>query len=154
MVTLTILRTYSIFWNLFKFATYVDLNKCLKQIKLPISLRTCAPITELPSGKSTMTSALNFRKKKLIPIEKLTFFAEYRFVAFSIHWDQGSINLSLKTGSGSYQQTRIRFLNKVGSGCGVFDRIRIRFFKLDPDPVFKIKDGSGSGSFSQIRIRL
>ena len=33
----------------FKFAAFVDLNKGLKQIKLLISLHTCAPISELPS---------------------------------------------------------------------------------------------------------
>ena len=32
----------------------VDLNICLKLIKLPISLYTCATISELPSNISTM----------------------------------------------------------------------------------------------------
>ena len=35
-------------------ATAVNLNKCLKQIKLPILLGTCAPTPELPSNKNTM----------------------------------------------------------------------------------------------------
>ena len=30
--------------NKFNFATTVDVNKCLTQIRLPISLYTCAPI--------------------------------------------------------------------------------------------------------------
>ena len=38
----------------FGYPTILDLNKCLKQIKLQISLRTCAPIYELPSNISTM----------------------------------------------------------------------------------------------------
>ena len=37
----------------FKFATTVDVNKCLTQIKLPISLYKCAPISKLPSHIST-----------------------------------------------------------------------------------------------------
>ena len=41
----------------FKFAT--ALNKRLKQIKLQISLHTCAPIAELPSSKTTMVIAAN-----------------------------------------------------------------------------------------------
>ena len=36
--------------NNFKFSTDVDLSKCLKQIKLPILLYTCAPFSELPSN--------------------------------------------------------------------------------------------------------
>ena len=32
-----------------RFATALDPNKCLKQIKLPISLHTCVPISKLPS---------------------------------------------------------------------------------------------------------
>ena len=36
----------------FIFATAIDLYKCLKQIKLPISLYTCAPIA--PFDISTM----------------------------------------------------------------------------------------------------
>ena len=47
------------FQDNFKFATAVDLNKCLKQI---ISLFTCAPISELPSytmiGTNTFGTAL------------------------------------------------------------------------------------------------
>ena len=35
------------------FVTSLDLNKCLKEIILPISLDTCAPISELPSYIST-----------------------------------------------------------------------------------------------------
>ena len=38
--------------NNFKFITAVDLNKCLKQIDLPISLHTCEPISELLSNVS------------------------------------------------------------------------------------------------------
>ena len=34
----------------FRFATDIDLIKCLKQIKLPISFHTCAPIFELLSN--------------------------------------------------------------------------------------------------------
>ena len=42
------------FQNHFKFLHGVDLNKCLTQIKLPISLHTCAPTSELLSNISTM----------------------------------------------------------------------------------------------------
>ena len=37
----------------FRFATNLDLSKCLKQIKLPISLHARTPISELPSDIST-----------------------------------------------------------------------------------------------------
>ena len=40
--------------NNFKFATASDLNKCLDQVKLPISLNTCTPMTELPTSISTV----------------------------------------------------------------------------------------------------
>ena len=33
-----------------KFAVNVDPNECLKQIKVPITLNACAPISELPSN--------------------------------------------------------------------------------------------------------
>ena len=35
------------------FAAAIDVNKCLKQIELPISLHMCASIYELPSNIST-----------------------------------------------------------------------------------------------------
>ena len=58
MVTYDTLRTCEgkhVFFKIdLKFETAVDLNKCLKQIKLPISTYSCAPISELPSDKSTM----------------------------------------------------------------------------------------------------
>ena len=38
--------------------TVPDLNKCLKQIKLPISLYTCAPISVLPSDLSAMLGSV------------------------------------------------------------------------------------------------
>ena len=48
MVTQNTLRTYEekrdFFEINFRFATALDLNKCLKQIKLTISLHACAPI--------------------------------------------------------------------------------------------------------------
>ena len=34
------------------FETAVDLNNCLKQIKVPISIHTCAFISDLPSNLS------------------------------------------------------------------------------------------------------
>ena len=37
-----------------RFAITIDINKCLIQIKLPISVHTGAPIAELPSDISTM----------------------------------------------------------------------------------------------------
>ena len=37
-----------------RFGTAVDPNKCLKQIKLPRSLHTWAPISDLPSNISSM----------------------------------------------------------------------------------------------------
>ena len=40
--------------NDFRFATAVDPNKCLKKIKLPISLYKCARMSWLPSNISTM----------------------------------------------------------------------------------------------------
>ena len=45
-------RTFSTEKN--RFATALDLNKCIKQIKLPILRRTCAPFFEVPSNISTM----------------------------------------------------------------------------------------------------
>ena len=42
------------FLNKSKFDAAVDLNKCLKQIKLIITLYICAPISELPYCISTM----------------------------------------------------------------------------------------------------
>ena len=42
--------------NIIKFATTVDLNKRLKQIKSPISFYTCAPISVLPYKLSTIIS--------------------------------------------------------------------------------------------------
>ena len=37
-----------------KFAAAVHLNKCLNQIKLPVSILKRAPVSELPSIVSTM----------------------------------------------------------------------------------------------------
>ena len=37
-----------------KLATAVDINECLKPIKLPMSLHTCAPLSKLPSNTITM----------------------------------------------------------------------------------------------------
>ena len=45
-------RSYFIFY--LNLETSVELNKCLKQIKLPIELYTCALFSELPSNISTM----------------------------------------------------------------------------------------------------
>mgnify|MGYP001180615920 FL=1 len=42
------------FLNNFKFATSVDLNEYLKQIKISILLHTCAPIFEIPSTISNL----------------------------------------------------------------------------------------------------
>ena len=39
--------------------TAVDVDKCLKQIKLPILRHTCASYSELPSNISTMPSSLS-----------------------------------------------------------------------------------------------
>ena len=41
----------------FKLVTSVDLKKCLKHIKLPILLDTCAPTSKLPSNISTMINS-------------------------------------------------------------------------------------------------
>ena len=54
MVTRDALRKYH-----FKFATSVDLNEYLAEIKLPISLYTCAPISELPYNISSTINSLN-----------------------------------------------------------------------------------------------
>ena len=62
MVTQKTLLTFEVrhffFENTIKFSSAVDLNKCLKQISLLISLLTCAPILDVPSYLSTMRSAL------------------------------------------------------------------------------------------------
>ena len=42
------------FENYFEFVTAVDINNCLEQIKLQISLEACALSSELPSDLSTM----------------------------------------------------------------------------------------------------
>ena len=39
-----------------KFVTGGDLDKCLEQIKLPISLCSCTPYSELPSNTNTMVA--------------------------------------------------------------------------------------------------
>ena len=46
-----------------RFVTALDLNKCLSQIRKQISLRTCAPISELPSNVSSMILSKGSRKK-------------------------------------------------------------------------------------------
>ena len=38
----------------FKFAIALDVNKCIKQIKFPISAHACTPISELPPHISTI----------------------------------------------------------------------------------------------------
>ena len=50
---------------LFKFASSVDLDKCLKQVILSISRYTCAPISELPSYISTMVIAYGHDNSEL-----------------------------------------------------------------------------------------
>ena len=52
MVTQHMLRTHE-----GKFATNIDIIKCLKQNKKQIFLITCAPISELPSTKNTMAES-------------------------------------------------------------------------------------------------
>ena len=42
-----------------KSATALDLNKCLKQVELPISIHRCTPISELPI--STLVSNYSAR---------------------------------------------------------------------------------------------
>ena len=54
MVTQNTLRTRGgkqifLYENTRKFVNVVDLHKCLKQIKLPVSLNTCAPCSVPPS---------------------------------------------------------------------------------------------------------
>ena len=44
--------------NILKFANDIDLNKCLKHIKLPSLLLPRATISELPSNISTMEMVL------------------------------------------------------------------------------------------------
>ena len=51
-----------------EFATSFDLNKCLKQIKLPISLFTCQSSSESPSNLNIMISSNFFFKKKVIAL--------------------------------------------------------------------------------------
>ena len=49
-------KTLRLFENGFKFSTAVELNKCPKQIKLPISLNKCAaPIAELLCVQEVVT---------------------------------------------------------------------------------------------------
>ena len=43
----------------FKFATALDRNNCLNQIKLPNSLHMCAHISELPSHISGIAGTLS-----------------------------------------------------------------------------------------------
>ena len=42
--------------------TAMDLNKCLKQIKLPVLLNSCVPISELPSNIRRMVPTLYLYK--------------------------------------------------------------------------------------------
>ena len=56
MVSQNTLRTCGrLFRNKFRLLTAVDLNECLKQIKLQISHHAYAPISELLSNMSTMS---------------------------------------------------------------------------------------------------
>ena len=52
MVTHNTIEGKQVFW--FRFATAVDLNKCLTQFISSIFLYACVPITELPFNLSTM----------------------------------------------------------------------------------------------------
>ena len=63
------------FENNFKFATTVDLNKCLIQIKLPNSLYISTSISVLPSDIITMVGREIVHLKGLIS-EKLNWEAE------------------------------------------------------------------------------
>ena len=45
----------------FKIATTVNVNNCLKQIRLSLSLCSCAPISELPTNISTVNPSRNAR---------------------------------------------------------------------------------------------
>ena len=61
MVIAYLLRKTVLFQKInFKFATTVNSNKCLKQIKLPILLFECASISELPSDLGTRIMPLMF----------------------------------------------------------------------------------------------
>ena len=60
----------------------VDLNNCLKQIKLPISLHACAPISQLPSTGwpiSYRKYILQITQPSQCKVTKL----QYRFVVIS-----------------------------------------------------------------------
>ena len=48
----------------FIIATALDLNKCFKQIKLPVSNPTSAPIFELPPYISTMILSVSVKQGK------------------------------------------------------------------------------------------
>ena len=52
----------ALFWMNVRFATAFDLNKCLNQIKLPITPHTCA-IFELPANISTLGNIEGIYKK-------------------------------------------------------------------------------------------
>ena len=62
MVTQNVLRTCKekqVYSEMnFNFPTALARNKCLKQIKLPISLHTCAPISELAINISTIVEIM------------------------------------------------------------------------------------------------
>ena len=52
-------RRTTCFFNHLKFKTAVSLNKCLRQIKLPISLNTCAYFSDLLTNIGTMSVQCN-----------------------------------------------------------------------------------------------
>ena len=61
MVTVSTLRTCYENMPYLKIVTSVDLNKCL-QVKMPLALHSCVPISELPSNTSTMDLVISYFK--------------------------------------------------------------------------------------------
>ena len=59
----------------FRFASYLDLNKCFTQIKLPISFETCVPISEILHNIKTLIKSKKNKDKPSI-ICKLQLFGK------------------------------------------------------------------------------
>ena len=110
----------------FKFSTALDQNKSPKQIKLPFSLFTCSPISEVPSDINTMTLCI-------IPGE--TFCQLFLFI-----FDE--------TGPVPPRQLSWIILSKSGL------RIRIRVFKQHGYGTDFLKGGSGFGLNIRVRFPL
>ena len=72
-----------------RFVTVLDLNIYLNQIKLPISLHTCAPISELPSNISTTEQGKQCYDTEFFVFNSKAGFINYSVRPTSFHQNRG-----------------------------------------------------------------